>query len=172
MPRAALPLLLASSLAAAQTSARLCTPKVTANIVVATPSQRAAAGAIAQPPLTDTSNGFAWPDTPLGIVKTSSGYLFFASDGGLHSRQDWNGHIVGNGKYGSIVTTAGTLDNPLGSAPPLDVSVSSHPTPAFNPSYPSYGYLGGGPVFQVPAGMPAAGALLATVHGELPNDAL
>jgi len=32
--------------------------------------------------------------------------------------------------------------------------------------------MGGGPVFQVPAGMPGAGNLLATYHAELPNDAL
>jgi hypothetical protein len=32
--------------------------------------------------------------------------------------------------------------------------------------------MGGGPVFQVPAGMPGAGYLLATYHAELPNDAL
>jgi hypothetical protein len=32
--------------------------------------------------------------------------------------------------------------------------------------------MGGGPVFQVPAGMPGAGNLLATYHAELPSDAL
>ena len=41
-----------------------------------------------------------------------------------------------------------------------------------NPNYPSYGYMGGGPVYQVPAGMTGAGNLLATYHAELPNDAL
>jgi hypothetical protein len=41
-----------------------------------------------------------------------------------------------------------------------------------NPQYSSYTYLGGGPVYLVPAGMPGAGNLLATYHAELPNDAL
>ena len=41
-----------------------------------------------------------------------------------------------------------------------------------NPTYPSYGYMGGGPVYQVPAGMTGAGDLLVTYHAELPNDAL
>ena len=108
----------------------------------------------------------------MGIIKTDSGYEFIASDGGLHSRQMWHGHWVGNNKYGSFVTTTGTLDNPLGSGDPQDISVSPNPDPAVNPIYPSYGYMGGGPVYQVPGGMPGAGNLLATYHGELPNDAL
>jgi hypothetical protein len=60
---------------------------VTKPIVVASPAQRLAAGAKAQPPLTDTNIGFAWPDTPMGIIKTGNGYEFFASDGSGHSRQ-------------------------------------------------------------------------------------
>jgi hypothetical protein len=84
----------------------------------------------------------------------------------------WQGHWVGNNKYGSVVTTLGTLDNPLGTGDPQDVSVSPNPDVAVNPNYPSYGYMGGGPVFQVPAGMTGAGNLLATYHAELPNDAL
>jgi len=79
---------------------------------------------------------------------------------------------VGNDKYGSVVTTLGTLDNPLGSGDPQDVSVSPNPDPGVNPTYPSYGYMGGGPVYQVPAGMTGAGNLLATYHAELPDDAL
>jgi hypothetical protein len=137
-----------------------------------TPKQRYDAGLIAEPPITDTSSGFAWPDTPMGVIKTATGYEFFGSDGGLHARQMWQGHWVGNNKWGSVVTTFGTLDNPLGTAPPQDVSVSPNPDPGVNPNYPSYGYMGGGPVFQVPAGMPGAGNLLATVHRELPIDAL
>ena len=152
--------------------AQVCQPSVTKPIVVVSPSQRLAAGQKAQPPITDTSNGFAWPDTPLGVIKTSSGYEFFGSDGGGHSRQMWQGHWVGNNKYGSIVTTAGTLDNPLGSGSPQDVSVSANPDVSVNPNYPPYGYMGGGPVFQVPPGMMGAGNLLATYHAELPNDAL
>jgi len=158
--------------AAAQSVTPVCQPTVTKPITVVSPAQRLAAGEIAQPPLTDTSNGFAWPDTPTGIVKTASGYEFFASDGGGHSRQMWQGHWVGNNKGGSAVTTAGTLDNPLGTAPPQDVSISPNPDPSVNPNYSSYTYMGGGPVYQIPAGMMGAGNLLMTYHAEFPNDAL
>jgi len=158
--------------AQAQAISQLCTPKVTANEVVVSPKQRYEAGQRAEPPLTDTGTGFAWPDTPMGVIKTADGYEFFASDGGQHSRQMWHGHWVGNNKSGSVVTTVGTLDNPLGTGDPQDVSISSNPDPGVNPNYPSYGYMGGGPLFQVPAGMPGAGNLLATYHAELPNDAL
>ena len=153
-------------------SAQLCQPLVSNWIEVASPKQRYDAGEKAEPPLTDHNNGFAWPDTPLGIIKTKNGYEFFASDGGQHSRQLWHGHWVGNDKYGSVVTTLGTLDNPLGSGDPQDVSVSPNPDPGVNPNYLSYGYMGGGPVYQVPAGMTGAGNLLATYHAELPVDAL
>ncbi len=167
--------LLLSSLAGfAQAPAPLCHPVLTTPIVVASPAQRLAAGAKAEPPLTDT---FDWPDTPLGIIKTASGYEFFGSDGGAHYRQSWQGHMVGNNKSGSFTTTVGTLDNPLGTGNPQDVSVSPNPTLSVNPIYPSYGYMGGGPVYQVPQGllqkgMTGAGNLLATYHAELPNDAL
>ena len=154
------------------TLTQVCPPKVTANIVVASAKQRFDAGQRAQPPITDTFSGFAWPDTPMGVLKTANGYEFFASDGGSHSRQLWRGQYVGNNKAGSVVTTLGTLDNPLGSGDPQDVSVSPNPDPAVSSNYPSYGYLGGGPVFQVPAGMTGAGNLLVTYHAELPNDAL
>src|SRR5215472_17409233 len=69
-----------------------CTPKIVGNQVVATAVQREAAGDAAQPPLTDQGNGFAWPDTPLGVIKTEEGYAFFGSDGAMHSRQLWRGH--------------------------------------------------------------------------------
>ncbi len=167
--------LLGFGVAAAQSPkapTNVCQPSVTAPIVVASPAQRLAAGNRAQPPLTDTYNGFAWPDTPLGIIKTSAGYEFFGSDGGVHSRQMWQGHWVGNNKSGSIVTSVGSLDNPLGSGNPQDVSVSQNRDASVNPNYSSYGYMGGGPMFQVPAGMTGAGNLLATYHAELPNDAL
>jgi len=156
----------------AQTITPLCSPKITANVVVASPNQRYVAGQKAEPPIDDEASGFAWPDTPLGVIKTAAGYEFFGSDGGDHSRQMWEGHWVGNNKWGSFVTTEGTLDNPLGSGVPRDVSVSPNPDRSVNPNYPSYGYMGGGPVFQVPAGMPGEGKLLATYHAELPNDAL
>jgi hypothetical protein len=161
--------LLAAVVSSAQAITPLCQPAVTSPIVVASPAQRLAAGAKAQPPLTDT---FDWPDTPLGIIKTADGYEFFGSDGGAHYRQMWQGHWVGNNKSGSFTTTVGTLDNPLGTGEPEDVSVSANSDPAVNPIYPSYGYMGGGPVYQVPEGMTGAGNLLATYHAELPNDAL
>jgi hypothetical protein len=163
-------------LAAAQTEpttiTQVCTPKVTSNVVVASAKQRSDAGQRAQPPITDTYNGFAWPDTPLGVIKTANGYQFFGSDGGSHSRQMWRGEWVGNNKSGSVVTTLGTLSDPLGTGNPLDVSVLPNPDPAVSSDYPSYGYVGGGPVYQVPAGMTGAGNLLVTYHAELPNDAL
>jgi hypothetical protein len=167
-----LPVLLVSAVAQAQSITPLCTPKVTANTVVASIEQRYQAGQRAVPPITDMSNGFAWPDTPIGVIKTENGYEFFGSDGGAHDRQLWQGEYVGNSKYGSVVTTSGTLDNPLGSADPQDVSISPNPDVAVNPNRISYGYMGGGPVYQVPAGMTGAGNLLVTYHAELPNDAL
>ena len=131
------------------------------------------AGQRAQPPITDTFNGFAWPDTPMGVLKTANGYEFFASDGGAHYRQLWQGvNTLATTSPDRLSPRLGTLDNPLGSGDPQDVSVSPNPDPAVNPNYPSYGYMGGGPVFQVPAGMPGAGNLLVTYHAELPNDAL
>ena len=142
----------ASVSAEAQAISQLCTPKVTANEIVISPKQRYEAGQRAEPPITDTTSGFAWPDTPMGVIKTADGYEFFASDGGAHYRQMWHGHWVGNNKSGSVVTTVGTLGNPLGTGDPQDVSISPNPDPAVNPNYPSYGYMGGGPVYQVPAG--------------------
>ena len=143
----------------AQTVTQLCTPKITANVVVASPSQRYAAGQKAEPPIDDEASGFAWPDTPLGVIKTATGYEFFGSDGGDHSRQMWKGHWVGNNKWGSFVTTEGVLDNPLGSGAPRDVSVSPNPDRSVNPNYPSYGYMGGGPVFQGPGWHARSGQL-------------
>jgi hypothetical protein len=162
----------ASVSARAQVISPLCTPKITANELVVSPEQRLKAGERAEPPVTDTVNFFAWPDTPMGVIKTAEGYEFFGSDGGFHSRQLWLGHWVGNNKWGSVVTTTGTIGNPLGAGAPQDVSISPNPDPAVNPNYPSYQYMGGGPVYQVPAGMTGAGNLLVTYHAELPIDAL
>src|SRR3984957_21265319 len=106
------------------TLTQVCTPKVTANIVVASAKQRFDAGQRAQPPITDTFSGFAGPDTPMGVLKTANGYEFFASDGGSHSRQLWRGQYGGNNKSGSVVTTFGPLDNPLGLGRPQGVSGS------------------------------------------------
>jgi len=155
--------------ARAQSVTQLCAPKIIANDLLVSGAQREAGGDIAQPPLTDLQDGFAWPDTPIGVVKTDSGYEFFGSDGGLHSRQYWNGRWYGNNKYGSATRTIGTLSNPLGSAPPIDVTIQPNPDPSVNPNYPSYDYMGGGPVYHVPPGTVGAGKLLMVYHAEVPT---
>jgi hypothetical protein len=160
--------LFAQSQTAAPVSA-VCSPNILGDQVVATAAQRKAAGEIAQPPLTDMNNGFAWPDTPLGVAKTSQGYLFFGSDGAYHARQLWQGNWYGNNKYGSITRTLGALDKPLGTTPPVDVTLLPNPDPTVDPFYSSYDYIGGGPVYQVPAGMPGAGNLLLLYHAEIPT---
>ena len=159
----------AMAAAQSQSVTAICTPKIVADKVVATAAQREAAGDVAQPPLTDQANGFAWPDTPLGVVKTETGYAFFGSDGAFHSRQEWQGHWYGNNKYGSVTRTLGTLDNPLGTAPPVDVTIRPNPDPDVNPYYQSYDYMGGGPVYKVPKGMMGAGNLLMIYHAEIPT---
>ena len=155
--------------ASAQSVTAVCTPKIIANTIVATAAHREAAGDIAQPPLTDQANGFAWPDTPLGVVKLDGAYAFFGSDGAFHARQQWHGAWYGNEKYGSITRVLGTLDAPLGTQPPVDVTIHANPDPAVNPFYASYDYMGGGPVYKVPAGMPGAGNLLMVYHAEIPT---
>ena len=147
----------------------LCTPQVSDEKIVATTADRAKAGAIARPPLTDPADGFAWPDTPISAIKINGAYEFFASDGGLHTRQTWQGGHYGNNKYGSITRTLGTLDNPLGTAPPIDVTINPNPDAEVNPFYASYDYMGGGPVYPIPAGQPGAGNLLMIYHAEIPT---
>ena len=152
-----------------QAVTQLCKPVVTDNVIVATAEQRKKAGDAALPPLTDPADGFAWPDTELGVIKTASGYAFFGSDGAFHARQDWEDINEGNNKYGSITRTLGTLSNPLGSEPPIDVTIKPNPDPAVNPFYSSYDYMGGGPVYVVPKGKPGAGNLLMVYHAEIPT---
>jgi hypothetical protein len=153
----------------AQGVSPVCNASVTANEIVASGKARFVAGQKAQPPLTDHQNGFAWPDTPLGVLQTDTGYAFFGSDGGFHARQVWNGSVYGNNKYGSATRTNGTLDNPLASGPPIDVTIGRNPDPTVNPNYSNYDYMGGGPVYQVPTGMVGAGNLLMVYHGEIPT---
>ena len=159
----------AQSASATEAISQLCKPKVSDNIIVATAAQRKSAGDIALPPLTDEANGFAWPDTELGVVKIDGGYAFFGSDGAFHARQDWEDLIEGNNKYGSVTRTLGTLNDPLGSESPIDVTIKPNPDPAVNPFYSSYDYMGGGPVLRVPQGMPGAGKLLMVYHAEIPT---
>jgi hypothetical protein len=164
---------LSSALGAGQASPLVCQPAVSAPVIVLTHEQIVEAGKKAEPPLIDTKGfGFAWPDTQMGVIKTAGGYEWFASDGAFHPRQIWEGEWVGNNNYGSVVTTMGTLDNPLGTGAPQDVTIAPNPDPAVNPNYPSYGYIGGGPVYQVPEGMPGAGNLLVGYHAELPGNTL
>ena len=162
------------ALAGSQALTPACHPKVTGPVEVDTHDEIYKAGLRAEPPLTENGGGygFAWPDTQMGVIKTRDGYEFFGSDGGFHHRQWWNGEWFGNNTWGSVVMTVGTLDNPVGTGNPIDVTISPNPDPGVNPNYSSYGYIGGGPVFQVPAGMTGAGNLLVGYHAELPNDLL
>lgn len=150
----------------------ICHPTMTAPIVVASSRQRNEAGLKAQPPVT---GGFDWPDAQLNALKTDDGYFFFSIDAALHPRMLWHGHWVGNNNSGSVVRTVGTLDNPLGSAPPIDVVIDPNPDPSVNPhncdptknahAY-CYTYIGGGPVYQVPQGQVGAGNWLLVYHAE------
>lgn len=152
----------------------ICHPTLTAPIEVATPRQRYEAGQKALPPISQ-SQGFDWPDGPVAAIKTSSGYMFFSIDAGTHYRQFWHGQWVGNNNSGSVVRTIGTLDNPLGSAPPVDVVIDHNPDPFVNPNNcdPTkplnthcYTYIGGGPVYVVPPGEVGAGNWLLVYHAE------
>jgi uncharacterized repeat protein (TIGR03803 family) len=155
----------------------ICNPTMSAPVEVATSRQRYVAGTKAQPPLTDS---FDWPDGQLSALKTDDGYMFFSIDAGLHNRQLWHGHTVGNNNSGSVVKTIGTLDDLLGSTPPVDVVIDANPDPKVNPhncdptKYPHhycYTYIGGGPVYQVPQGQVGAGNWLLVYHAEYNNPA-
>jgi hypothetical protein len=158
----------------AQKIAPICHPTVTAPIEVATSRQRYEAGVKAQPPITQ-NQGFDWPDGPLAALKTNDGYYFFSIDAGTHFRQLWQGQWVGNNNSGSVVRSLGTLDNPLGSTPPVDVVIDHNPDPKVNPhncdptknahAY-CYTYIGGGPVYVVPEGQVGAGNWLLVYHAE------
>jgi len=145
---------------------------MTAPIEVASSHARADAGLIAVPTLTD---GFDWPDGPISALKTDTGYLFFSIDAGVHNRELWRGQWVGNNNSGSVVRTEGTLDNPLGTEPPVDVVIDHNPDPRVNPhncdptkhSHAGcYTYIGGGPVYVVPQGQVGAGNWLLVYHAE------
>ena len=144
--------------AIAQSLTPLCQPQLSDLQTVVTAAQRQTAGAAAIPPITDQANGFAWPDTGLGALPTSSGLVFFASDGAHHNQ---------NNKYGSVTRTSGTLNDPLGTAPPIDVIVHPNPDASVNPNYAAYTYLGGVKAYEVPAGSPGAGNLLGVYHAEI-----
>ena len=144
--------------AAAQSTTPLCQPMVGNLKTVVTAAQRKSAGNKAIPPITDLQVGFAWPDSEFGVFRTDAGYWFFASDGAHHNE---------NNKYGSVTRTFGTLDNPLGTAPPIDVIINPNPDSAVNPNYGTYTYLGGGRIYPVSGGRPGAGSLLDVYHAEI-----
>jgi len=152
----------------------ICHPTMTAPIEVATPRQRNDAGLKALPPI--GTWGFSWPDAQLNALPTGDGsYYFFSIDASFHPRHLYKGEWVGNNNSGSVVRTIGTLDNPLGSAAPIDVVIEKNPDPKVNPNncdptkYPHnycYTYIGGGPVYQVPQGQVGAGGWLLVYHAE------
>jgi hypothetical protein len=145
--------LCAGGMSSAQSITTVCQPVISDLVTAVTAQQRAAAGAQTIPPITDTQNGFAWPDSEFGVFKTDAGYTFFASDGGHHDQ---------NNKYGSVTRTLGTLGNPLGTTPPVDVIIHPNPDPTINPNYPNYTYLGGGRIYRV-----APGKLVDVYHAEI-----
>jgi hypothetical protein len=129
----------------------LCRPQTGLDVRLVTAAERKAAAKNIKPPLIDI---FAWPDGPFGVLRSGSQYAFFATDGGTHR----------NGKAGSMTVTFGPLDQPLGSAPPIDVTIENDLR--LNPKHHAYDYIGGGPVYLVPAGLPGAGNLLTVYHAE------
>jgi len=131
---------------------------VLADVVVVSAAQRKQIGAKATPPLTDKDNGFAWPDTPIGVMRNGNNYQFFASDGAKHNASR---------KYGSATVTFANLNNPLGVRGPLNNII--HPNPSINSLYRAYTYIGGGPVYRVPQGLPGVGSLLMVYHAERPT---
>jgi hypothetical protein len=127
---------LSSGISPAQALTPLCNPRVTSPIIVDSHEQIIEAGLRAQPPLTNTGGfGFAWPDTPLGHNQNRPAVTsFLASDGGAHPRQMWDGHWVGNNKYGSVdhhCSERSTIRSAR--AIPQDVSISPNPDPAREP---------------------------------------
>jgi len=149
---------LAPLAAPAATVRNLCAPHVVARDVVVTAQQRRAAGDRVTPPsLIDPVNGFAWPDTQIGVVRSRDGktMLFFASDGGCHARC-----TSVTQRDGSITRTVGGLDNPLGGGRPVENLIEGGGVD------PPIDYVGAGPVFRVPDGQEGAGALLIVYHAE------
>ncbi len=149
-------------LAPAAFAATTCTATSAPRTAV-TAYARLAAGKQATPPLTDKTNGFAWPDTPIYAAETSLGLTFFASDGACHS----NCGTSSAGPHGDATRTIGTLANPLGTSAPHDVAIQANANASVNPNFKTYTYIGGGPVYAVPSGKTGAGKLLMVYHAEI-----
>ena len=137
-------------------TATVCQVRVVANEVVVSDHERREAAYHVLPsgiiPEPSQWPFFAWSDTPLGVTRTRDGwrYLFFGSDGGCH--QDCT---EAHSRSGSITTSSGTLDHPLGQPPGNPnppVSEFLIPTSKNLPS--TMDYVGGGPVYRVPDGEP------------------
>src|SRR5579863_4269167 len=158
------------TLGPAATETDQCRVRVIANdVVVSAKDWHEVAHHVLPPGVVENPNQwpfFAWSDTPLGVVRTrdKKGYLFFGSDGGNHP---FDGHLTS--RAGSITTSTGTLDHPLGlpagdpkPAPGEFLLPKSHNLPA------TMDYVGGGPVYRVPEGETGAGNLLIVYHAERP----
>ena len=151
----AIAIVLAASSAQSRPLALVCKPQLGPAETLVTAAQRSAAAKNAKPSLIDI---FAWPDGPFGVLKSGTHYAFFETDGGNHR----------NGKAGSVTLTFGSLANPLGSGAgtesPIDVTIENDL--GLNPKYGAYSYIGGGPIYLVPRGMPGSGNLLTVYHAE------
>jgi hypothetical protein len=85
-----------------------------------------------------------WPDTALGVLPDGAGYRFLAA-----------GEPDTTPPYQTrVVTTTGTLDDPIGPAAPVTRLVLGGPA--------GYDYLSGGPVHRDPG----SGVVLQMLHGE------
>jgi hypothetical protein len=139
--------------APAPASEMLCNPTVLGEVTVATTAQTIAAGKRVVPQSIIGPTGFDWNDTELGAFRSADGshLTFLASDGSCHRACNRPRE-----RDGSIVLTQGSLDHPLGRGAPVETIIGKPGV-----TLPTYMlYAGGGGVYRVPAGHPAAGGLL------------
>ena len=139
--------------APAQAGDTLCNPIVLGETTVESTAQTIAAGARTMPSGIVGPTGFDWNDTELGVFRSAdhSHLTFLASDGSCH-------HACNRPRErdGSITLTQGSLDHPLGTGAPVETIIGK--SGVVLPRYMLY--AGGGAVYRVPAGHPAAGAVL------------
>lgn len=108
-----------------------------------------------------SNHAFAWPDTPIGVVKVGGKYSFFASDGVF--RTNYNGHVIS----GSATKTEGTLENPVSGGIVAEANIAPTPYVLKHGAFKRYDYLGGGPVYRVGDGSIYSGALIMVTHAEI-----